>query len=128
MNVAAIVGIGLTAAALSAVLKRFGGGSALIISIAACMVILYMVITSLSPLMGFIDELAEEAHTESAYLAVMMKALAVCYITGLVAESCRDSGESAIAQKIELAGKTAVLLITVPLLKSIVGIVRGLII
>lgn len=128
MNIAAIVGIGLTAAALSAVLKRFGGGSALVISIAACAVILYLVITSLSPLLGFISELAEEAHTESAYLAVMMKALAVCYITGLAAESCRDSGEGAIAAKIELAGRTAVLLISVPLLKAIVDIVRGLII
>ncbi len=127
MNIASIVGIGIVAAALSSVLKRFGGGSSLFVSISASLLILYAVLTSLSPLIGLVGELADSAQTESEYITILMKALAVCIITQLAAESCRDSGEGAIASKIELAGKTAVLLIAVPLFRSILGIVKELI-
>ncbi len=127
MNIAAIVGIGITAAAISAVLKRFHGEFGLFASIAASILILVAVLSSLSPLLGLINELAEQAETESAYIAILLKALAVCFITQLAAESCRDSGEGAIASKIELAGKAAVLLIAVPLFESILGIVKELV-
>ena len=127
MNIAAIVGIGITAAAISAVLKRFHGEFGLFVPIAASLLILFAVLSSLSPLLGLINELAEQTRTESAYIGILLKALAVCFITQLAAESCRDSGEGAIASKIELAGKAAVLLISVPLFESILGIVKELI-
>lgn len=127
MNIAAIVGIGITAAAISTVLKRFHGEFGLFVSIAASLLILFAVFGSLSPLLGLINELAEQSGTESAYIAILMKSLAVCFITQLAAESCRDSGEGAIASKIELAGKAAVLLIAVPLFEGILGIVKELI-
>lgn len=127
MNIASIVGIGIVAAALSAVLKKFGGTSSLFVSIAASLLILYAVLVSLSPLIGLVDELSESANAESEYITILMKALAVCFITQLAADSCRDSGEGAIASKIELAGKTAVLLISVPLFRSLLEIVKELI-
>ncbi len=127
MNIASIVGIGIVAAALSVVLKKFGGTSSLFVSIAASLLILYAVLMSLSPLIGLVDELSESANAESAYITILMKALAVCFITQLAADSCRDSGEGAIASKIELAGKTAVLLIAVPLFRSLLEIVKELI-
>ena len=127
MNIASIVGIGIVAAALSVVLKKFGGTSSLFVSIAASLLILYAVLMSLSPLIGLVDELSESANAESAYITILMKALAVCFITQLAADSCRDSGEGAIASKRELAGRTAVLLLAVPLFESILGIVKELI-
>ncbi len=127
MNIASIVGIGIVAAALSAVMKKFGGISSLFVSIAASLLILYAVLLSLSPLIGLVDELSQSANAESAYITILMKALAVCFITQLAADSCRDSGEGAIASKIELAGKTAVLLISVPLFRSLLEIVKELI-
>ena len=96
-------------------------------SLAASLLILVAVLSAVTPLTELIGELAEAAGAESEYIAVLMKALAVCVITQLAAESCRDSGEGAIASKIEFAGKTAVLLISVPLFSAIFGIVKELI-
>lgn len=98
------------------------------VSLAASVVILYAVLTQISPLLGLINELAEEAGTDASYIAVLMKALAVCIITRLASECCRDSGEGAVAAKIELAGKAAVLLTAVPLFRAMLEIIKGLII
>ena len=127
MNIAAIVGIGITAAAAAALLRRLNGEFALFVSLAASLVILYSVVTSVQPLIGLVNELSEQAGTETAYIAILMKALAVCIITRLASECCRDSGEGAIASKIEFAGKTAILLVAVPLFRAILDIVKGLV-
>lgn len=128
MNIAAIVGIGMTAAAAAVLLRRLGGEFGLIVSLAASVVILLAVITSISPLIELIKELADEAGTQTEHIAVLLKALAVCIITRLASEVCRDSGEGAIASKVEFAGRTAVLLVAVPLFREILEIVKGLII
>ncbi|MCR4779480.1 MAG: stage III sporulation protein AD [Ruminiclostridium sp.] len=127
MDIAAIVGIGIVAAAVSSLLKRFHVELGLFVSVAASLLILLAVLGSLAPLTGLINELAGEAGTDSACITILMKALAVSLITQLAADSCRDSGEGAIASKIELAGRTAVLLLAVPLFESILGIVKELI-
>lgn len=127
MNIIAITGLGITAAALSAVIRKYNGEYSLFISLAASLLILGAVITALSPLLDLINELTDASGADSGYIAVLLKALAVCYITQLASDCCRDSGESAVAGKIEFAGKIAVLLIAVPLFESILGIVKDLI-
>ena len=127
MNITAIVGAGLTAAAAAALLRRFGGEFGLFISLAASIMIILAVVTSISPLIELVDELSEETGTASEYIMILMKALAVCIVTRLASECCRDSGEGAIAAKVEFAGKAAVLLIAVPLFRTILDIVRSLI-
>ena len=89
--------------------------------------IILAVVTSISPLIELVDELSEETGTGSEYIMILMKALAVCIVTRLASECCRDSGEGAIAAKVEFAGKAAVLLIAVPLFRTILDIVRSLI-
>jgi len=127
MSIAAIVGAGIAAAAAAALLRRTNGEFALFVSLAASLVILLAVVTSAQPLIGLVRELSDEAGTETSYIAILMKALAVCIITRLASECCRDSGEGAIASKIEFAGKTAILLVAVPLFKAILDTVKGLI-
>ena len=128
MNIAVIVGIGITAAAAAAVLRKISGEFGMMVSLAASLIVLYIVISSLSPLVELLDELSEAAETDGRYIAVLLKALAVCIMTRLAAEFCRDSGEGALASKIELGGKAAVLLCAVPLFRNILEIVKGLII
>ena len=127
MNIAAIVGIGVTAAALAVLLKRISGEFGLFVSIGSSLLILFLVLSAVYPLIELVNELTEAADTGQEYIAVLFKALAVCFITELAAESCRDSGEGAIASRIEFAGKIAVLLISVPLFRSILGIVKELV-
>lgn len=127
MNITAIVGAGITAAATAVVLRRFGGEFGLFVSLAASIMILYAVVTSITPVVELMNELSDEVGAQSQYILIMMKALAVCIVTRLASECCRDSGEGAIATKLEFAGKTAVLLTAVPLFRTILDIIRGLV-
>jgi len=127
MNIIAVVGAGLVAALLSIILKQYKPEFGVYISLVAGIIILLAVIKSLTPVLSMMSELTKTAALESVYSAALLKCLAVCYITQLAADTCKDSGESAIASKIETAGKLAIVIISLPLFKGVVDIITELI-
>ncbi|MBD5103996.1 MAG: stage III sporulation protein AC/AD protein family [Ruminococcaceae bacterium] len=127
MNIVIIASAALIAAVLSMVLKQYKPEYSLFISIAAGVLIFLSVIAVIEPIVSFIGELTERAGLEGVYGEVLIKSLAVCYITQLACDCCKDAGENAIAGKLQIAGKIAVLLIALPMFKSLTEIVAGLI-
>ncbi|MBD5117247.1 MAG: stage III sporulation protein AD [Ruminococcaceae bacterium] len=127
MNIVIIASVALIAAVLSIVLKQYKPEYSLFISIAAGILIFLSVIAVIEPIISFIGELTDMAGLEGIYGEVLIKALAICYITQLACDCCKDAGENAIAGKLQIAGKIAVLLIALPMFKSLVEIVTGLI-
>lgn len=128
MNVFAITGAAVAAAALSVILRQYNKEYGLYISLAVSVLIFAAVLSAFSPAVELVESLCKEAGTDKEYIAVLLKALAVCYITQLASDCCRDCGETAVAAKIDFAGKMAILLISVPLFKTILEIVKELII
>lgn len=127
MNIVIIASVALIAAVLSIVLKQYKPEYSLFISIGAGILIFLSVLAVIEPVLSFIEELTEQAGLEGVYGEVLIKSLAICYITQLACDCCKDAGESAIAGKLQIAGKIAVLLIALPMFKSLTEIVAGLI-
>ncbi len=127
MNIFAITGAAIAAAALSVVLRQYNKEYGLYISLAASVLIFAVVLGAVPPVLELIQKLSDMIGDNGNYTAVLIKALAVSYITQLASDCCKDSGENAIASKIDFAGKIALLLISVPLFEAILDIVKELI-
>jgi stage III sporulation protein AD len=127
MNLIPIIGAGIIAAVLAIVLKQYKPEFGMYISLIAGIIILLVVIRAVPPVLDTMNELIEAVSLSALYGAALLKALAICYITQLACDTCRDSGESAIAAKIEMAGKIAIVLISLPLFASVVDTVSELI-
>ncbi len=126
MNVFAIVGTALAAAALSVVLRQYNKEYGLYISLAVTVLIFAAVLSAFSPVVDFLNTLSDTIGESGKYISVLLKALAVCYITQLASDCCKDSGETAIASKIDFAGKIALLLISIPLFEAMLSIIKEL--
>ncbi|MDE6724449.1 MAG: stage III sporulation protein AC/AD protein family [Ruminiclostridium sp.] len=127
MNIIIIVSFGIISAVLSLVLKQYKPEYSMFISLASGILIFVSVIAAIEPIIGYISELTENAGLSGIYAEILLKSLAVCYLTQLACDCCKDAGETAIAGKLQIAGKIAVLLIALPIFKSITEIVTGLI-
>jgi len=57
---------------------------------------------------------------------VLLKTIGISLAVDTTSDICRDAGEGAIANRIELLGKTELLLISIPLLKNILEITKSL--
>lgn len=66
-----------------------------------------------------IRDIFTDAGVPESYLSLIFKAAAVCFITQITCELCRDCGESAIASAAELWGRAALTLMAIPLVRAL---------
>ena len=92
----------------------------LLISLAACAGILVGFLYFLEPMINDIREIFSAAGISESYISLIFKAAAVCFITEISCEICRDSGENAIASAAEIWGRGAITFMSMPILKMLV--------
>ena len=127
MNIIAIAGVAVIAAILAVMMKQYHQEYSVVISIAAGIIILFEIFANVSPAIKQINTLLSSAGLSAEYTAILFKALGICFLTQFAADSCRDAGESALASKTELAGKIAIVVLSLPLFESIAKTAVGLI-
>ena len=55
------------------------------------------------------------------YMQIILKTLAIAYMTQISGEMCRECGESSIAFGIETVGKIEIVVLSLPLINNIIS-------
>jgi stage III sporulation protein AD len=123
MEIIQIVAIGLTAAALALMIRQHRPDIALMISLAAGAILFIMVLGNIKVVASTVENLAQKANLDSIYLSTVLKVIGIAYIAEFGSQICKDSGEGAIAAKIELGGKILVMVLALPILIALMEVV-----
>ena len=127
MNVVGIAGIAVCAAVIASMLRRYHQEYAVLLGIAAGVVILLEIFANIAPVMRQIGTLLSATGISAGYAVILLKTLGVCFLTQFAADACRDAQENALAAKVELGGKIAIVVLALPLFEQIAKTVNGLI-
>lgn len=119
MEIVALCGIAVMAAAFSVMLRKYNPEYSFLISLGAGVLILMLILSKITPAVSQIKSLLSATGLSSEYGGILFKSLGVCFLTQFAADSCRDSGEGAMASKVELAGKIMIVLLSLPLFEKI---------
>ena len=122
MDIYAAIGIAAVGAALAVIIKQYKPEYALAVSLSTGVVIMYIALKTVYPVLSDLDYILKATNMQSAYIEVLLKSLGICFITQLAADACRDSGQGAIAAKVEMAGKAAILVISMPLFRALLNL------
>ena len=112
-----IAAIALAAALCAVVVKKNVAELGMVLALCAGAIILSCSLGALEGVKELMDTLADTAGLSPAVLAPVVKT---------VAELCRDAKEGGIAAFVETAGAAAALLVSLPLLKTVLSMVTGL--
>lgn len=126
MEIMPVIGVGMIAAMISILLRQYRPEYAMLVSLAAGVAILLLAVEQLGPVVEQLKVMMNSVSLSYEYIEILLKALGICYLTQVACDCCKDAGESAIASKMEIAGKVAVLLISLPLFTQVLSIVRNL--
>jgi len=74
-----------------------------------------------------IEELMTLAGINSENAAVLIKSLGLCIVTQFAADMCRDNSCATVASAVEIAGRVGVVIIAMPMLKTVASLALGLI-
>ena len=126
IHMVAIAGAAVVAAVLAVMLRRYHAEYGMLLSLAAGVFLMLSLLNVFPQALGQVNDLLRAAALPGEYAVILFKALGICWLAQFAADSCRDAGEGALASKVELAGKTAVLLTTLPLFSAVAELVTEL--
>lgn len=127
MDIFKVLAICFIATILAVIIKQYKGEYALFISLAAGVIIFAYIINSIKTPLEVIKSSLSKYEINLEYFKVAFKALLIGYITSFIADACRDSGQSSLATKAELAGKCAIFILSIPLIISVLETAVGFI-
>ena len=76
------------------------------------------------PVIRQVEELFSDAGISSGYIGLIFKAAAICFITQITCDICRDSGETALASGAEMWGRGAITVIALPIVEALVDMIN----
>ena len=119
MDIIKIVSFAFIALFIYMLLKEKKSELAIFVVLAAGITIFLSAMGVLTEIMNFIESIADRANINTVYIEIVIKILAIAYLTSFCSELCKDAGASSIGTKVEFAGKILILSLAVPILMAV---------
>lgn len=123
MEIIKIIGIALIALIIIILLKQYKPEFAIYVSLIAGILILFLVIEELTGIVKLLQDLASRASINSTFIALLLKITGIAILAEFAVSVCKDSGESAIASKIEIGSKVVIIAMSMPIISSLLEII-----
>lgn len=122
-----MVQIGIIGAAGALLAVQFKSGKTeygIYISIALSLVIFFCVLSQMGTIITAVKTISRAIHLDTVYIGTLIKMLGITYIAEFSAGICKDAGYQTVAFQIEIFGKLAVLVLSMPVLTALLGTIQ----
>lgn len=119
MEIFKIVSFAFVALFIFLLFKDRRNDLAVLIALSAGVIIFLFIIGQLSDVIYFLKDIASRANVNTIYIGIVLKILAIAYLTSFCSEICKDAGASGIASKVDFSGKILILALAIPILMAV---------
>lgn len=119
MNITQIVAFALVSVFIIVLLKQYKSEYALIASIISSGIIIYFSLSKLETVIDLIQQLINQTGINKEFFEILVKITGIAYLIDFGSNICKDVGESAIASKVEFAGKIIIVTMSLPILTTL---------
>ena len=115
-----VVLIGIVAIFLSMIAGEVKREYGFLVALSAGLLIFSFGLGKIEVIVGEIREFEESTGVRQEYISLLLKMVGIAYLSQLAVGVCRDAGQSAIAGQIAFFGKVSMLLVSIPVLRTLV--------
>ena len=122
-----MIQIGIIGVAGTLMAEQFKSGKSeygIYISVALSLVIFFAIIGRLEVIIDALRTIANYINMDTAYIGTLIKMLGITYVAEFSAGICKDAGYQTIALQIEIFGKLAVLVLSMPVLMALLNTIK----
>lgn len=123
MEIIKIIGIDFIALIIIIMLKQYRPEYAIFISILTGILILFLVMDRLTGIINLIETIQDKFSINTQFIALLIKITGIAFLSEFAVSVCKDSGEAAIASKIEIGSKIIIISMSIPIISSLLEII-----
>ncbi len=119
MDIVKIIAIGLIALIIIIIVKQYRPEFTIYVSLIAGVLILTLIMDKLSAIINLLTNLSNKTVINNEFLVLLIKITGIAFLTEFAVSICKDSGESAIANKMDMGGKVIIISMSIPIIASL---------
>ena len=123
MELLKIIGRGFAAVTASVLVKNYRPEFSIQIIVVAGLLFFVYIIAQVSGVFDYVRSICETANINIVYIEILFKIIGITYLCEFASGVCKDAGESAIAVKIEIAGKLLILTAALPVFSELISVI-----
>lgn len=116
MDIVKVVGIGLVTLIISIVLKEVKKEYAIYAVLIGGILLLTASFGTIKEIVNFLSKISEKTSYNSEFIGLLLKITGISILVEYTVSICKDSGESAIANKVDFAGKVIIISLSIPII------------
>jgi stage III sporulation protein AD len=114
MDAFKLAALAIVAASLTLLVRTYRPDMALQVGLVSGLAVLLLMIGQIAGVIDAIKALAQDNGIDSAYIGTLIKIVGIAYIVQFAVQACKDAGETAIAAKVEMCGRTLIIAAVLP--------------
>ena len=119
MDIIKIIGVALITLRIIIILKQYRPEFVIYVSIIAGVIILILIMDKVSAIIDLLTSLSNKTVINNEFLVLLIKITGIAFLTEFSVSICKDSGETAIANKIDIGGKVLIISMSIPIIASL---------
>ena len=121
MDLIKVIGIAFLTLIFTIILKQYRKDFAIYVVIVGGALILLSSLETFKNIIDFINRLSNKSNISSDFIKLLIKITSISILLEFAINVCKDSGESAIASKIDLGGKIIVISMSIPVISTMLN-------
>jgi stage III sporulation protein AD len=126
MQIVQIAALGLIAGILVVMIRQKQPELAMQVSIVAGLIIFIYALDYLASAVDYIRDVVEKYEIAYQSVAIVLKIIGIAYICEFAVQILKDTGESSLSSKVELAGRVLIIVLSLPVITSFLNMVIGM--
>ena len=119
MDIVKIIGTGLIALIIIIILKQYKPEFVIYVSLIAGILIVSMILSKISAIIELLSNLSSKTALNNQFLGLLIKITGIAFLTEFAVSICKDSGETAIANKMDMGGKVIIISMSIPIISGL---------
>lgn len=126
MSILGICIVAIIGAILAITLKHTTPQLSITLTLITSVIILIAVCSVLPQITEKINSLINAAGVKTEFASILFKSVGICFLCQFSSDICKDAGQSALAGRVELAGKIMILISSLPLMEEVLNTASSL--
>ena len=119
MDVIKIIGIGLISLIIIIIVRQYKPEFTLYVSLLAGALILVFIMDKIGGIIDLLTSLSNKTAINNEFIILLIKITGIAFLTEFAVSICKDTGESAIANKVDMGGKVIIVSMSIPIISSL---------
>ena len=113
--------LGIIIVILALQLKNIKSEYSVVIMIVGCVIIFFYSISGIIKVVEILKKIINDTGINDEQIIILLKIMGISYIAEFVSDIAKDSGYSALSNQIQIYGKITILVVSVPILESLIN-------